>query len=468
MGGISNAGTVAPGGNGFGTLTVTGDYVGNGGTLEIETALGDDTSPTDRLVIEGGTSGTTRVTVINRGGLGAQTVEGIKIVEVAGASDGTFALDSDYLFEGDPAVIAGAYAYRLYKNGIAEPDDGDWYLRSSLDDPDDPSPPPPAPPAPPPPPALLYQPGVPVYEGYVQTLLRMNTLPTLEERVGSRIWTGTPVEEEAGIWGRIEGLRYRPEVAFSTTGAEKEIDSWQMQIGLEGTVMQGGSATLIGALTAHYGKATSHITSLFGDGSIDAKKFGIGGTLSWYGPQGTYVDSQIQFSRFSSDLTSGTLGTLASNNDGTGKAFSIEVGKRLPIGTQLSLTPQMQTIYEYVGFDPFTDPSKARVAVDEARSLRTRFGLSVNHRVTTAQIRSWHLYGIFNLSYEWQPSSSVRVSGTQIVNRELRSWGGLGFGGTYTWNDRVTLYAQGAVDTPLRDFGSSYAMTGTMGFRLLF
>lgn len=463
VGGIINAGTVAPGSSGFGALTVAGDYVGQGGTLEIETALGDDASPTDRLVIDGHTSGTTRVSVVNRGGLGAPTLEGIKIVDVAGASDGTFTLNGDYLFEGDPAVIAGAYAYRLYKNGIADPADGDWYLRSSLVDPDDASPISPAPSVP------LYQPGVPVYEGYAQTLLRLNDLPTLEGRVGNRVWGGDSVEGGGGVWGRIEGMRHRPKAAFSTSGADKDIDSWQMQVGVERTLVQrGDDATLIGALTAHYGKASSRVTSVFGNGSIDAEGYGVGATLSWYGPQGVYVDGQVQFGWSSSDLHSGILGTLASNNHGTGKAFGIEAGRRVPIGAQLSLTPQIQMIYAHVDFDRFTDAAGAVVSVDEARSVRTRWGLSLDHQVTTAQNRSSHLYGIVNLSYEWQPNSSVRVSGTQIVNRERNLWGELGLGGTYSWNDHVTLYAQGSAETALGDFGSGYAMKGTMGFRVVF
>ena len=66
-------------------------------------------------------------------------MEGIRVIDVAGSSAGSFALDGDYVFEGDEAVIGGAYAYRLYKNGIATPTDGDWYLRSALVDPADPT-----------------------------------------------------------------------------------------------------------------------------------------------------------------------------------------------------------------------------------------------------------------------------------------------------------------------------------------
>ena len=47
------------------TLTVKGNYVGNNGQLNIRTVLGDDKSATDRLIVEGNTSGSTTVYVKN-------------------------------------------------------------------------------------------------------------------------------------------------------------------------------------------------------------------------------------------------------------------------------------------------------------------------------------------------------------------------------------------------------------------
>jgi T5SS/PEP-CTERM-associated repeat protein/autotransporter-associated beta strand protein len=107
FGDVTNAGTIAPG-NSIGTLTVAGNYIGSGGTLGIETVLGGDASPSDRLVVTGNTAGTTNVTVSNLGGGGAQTVEGIKIIDVGGTSVGSFSLLGDYVFEGDQAVVGGA------------------------------------------------------------------------------------------------------------------------------------------------------------------------------------------------------------------------------------------------------------------------------------------------------------------------------------------------------------------------
>jgi fibronectin-binding autotransporter adhesin len=154
---LDNAGTVRLGSAPGTTLTLTGNYVGNGGTLLLNTALGGDSSATDRLVAQGNTSGSSTLRIANVGGAGAPTTNGIKVIDVAGTSNGTFALQGDYVFQGQQAIVGGAYAYTLQKNGISSPTDGDWYLRSSLiNPPASPSggSPPPAPAGP------LYQPGV--------------------------------------------------------------------------------------------------------------------------------------------------------------------------------------------------------------------------------------------------------------------------------------------------------------------
>lgn len=459
VGSLINSGVVAPG-NSIGTLTVTGDYEGRGGVLEIEVELGGDTSASDRLVVGGATSGSTTVRVTNRGGLGAPTVEGIKIVDVAGASNGSFALDGDYLFDGEQAVVVGAYGYRLYKNGVATPQDGDWYLRSALLNPIDPEVP-------------LYQPGVPVYEAYVGALQALNGLPTLQQRVGNRSWAGTPGAGGAGIWGRFESQRLRPEAAFSTSNADRKTDGWQAQMGADTTLAErSDGAALVGGINAHYGTADTAVASIFGNGSIDTKGYGVGASLTWYGPQGFYVDGQAKLSWFDSDLKSGVLGALVESNDGKGRAFSVELGKRSQIGGNLTVTPQVQMTYAHVGFDRFADPVEAAVSADKGESLKTRWGLSLDHQQShgaTGEGRQTHVYATINLAYEWLDGARVLVTDTAIENRGQRLTGELGLGGSYSWGGgRFTLYTEVAGDTALADFGAGYSLKGTAGLRMRF
>ncbi|KQZ73892.1 hypothetical protein ASE06_16385 [Sphingopyxis sp. Root214] len=459
IGSLVNAGVVAPG-NSIGTLTIAGDYEGRGGVLEIEAELGGDTSVSDRLVVGGATAGSTTVRVTNRGGLGAPTVEGIKIVDVAGASNGSFALDGDYLFEGQQAVVVGAYGYRLYKNGVATPQDGDWYLRSALLSPIDPEVP-------------LYQPGVPVYEAYVGALQALNGLPTLQQRVGNRSWAGTSGADGTGIWGRFESQRLRPEAAFSTSGADRKADGWQAQMGADAMLAQrSDGATLVGGINAHYGTADTAVASIFGNGSIDTKGYGVGASLTWYGPQGFYVDGQAKLSWFDSDLESNILGALVEGNKGKGRAFSVELGKRSSIGSNLTVTPQIQMTYAHVGFDRFIDPVEAVVSPDRGDSLKTRWGLSLDHQQSwgaTGEGRRTHVYATINLAYEWLDGARVDVSDTPIENRGQRLTGELGFGGSYSWGGgRFTLYTEVTGDTGLADFGAGYSLKGTAGLRMRF
>ena len=136
-GNVSNAGTVAPGSGitgstNFGSLTISGNYVGAGGTLALNTYLGADNSPSDKLVINGGTAtGTTSLAVTNAGGPGASsTANGIAVVQAINGGTtaaGAFSLTGE--------VRAGAYDYRLFQGGVAGSDPNDWFLRSTMVEP---------------------------------------------------------------------------------------------------------------------------------------------------------------------------------------------------------------------------------------------------------------------------------------------------------------------------------------------
>ncbi|EGE7516214.1 autotransporter outer membrane beta-barrel domain-containing protein [Escherichia coli] len=65
-------------------LTVNGNYTGNNGLMTFNATLGGDNSPTDKMNVKGDTQGNTRVRVDNIGGVGAQTVNGIELIEVGG------------------------------------------------------------------------------------------------------------------------------------------------------------------------------------------------------------------------------------------------------------------------------------------------------------------------------------------------------------------------------------------------
>jgi outer membrane autotransporter protein len=132
-------------------LRIGGSFIGTGGSIALDTALGGDNSPTDKVLIVGSASGTTHLLVYNAGGLGAQTVKGIDVVEISGGTTKT-------AFDLGMPVEAGAYAYALAEVTTSA-DRSDFLLQSTF------SPTPTPTPTPTPPPTLLpnYRNEVPVY-----------------------------------------------------------------------------------------------------------------------------------------------------------------------------------------------------------------------------------------------------------------------------------------------------------------
>lgn len=480
FGNVSNAGVVSPG-IAMGTLTIAGNYTGQGGLLQIETMLLGDNSSSDRLVVTGDTSGTTHVKVLNVGGPGAQTVEGIKLVDVRGASNGSFDLIGDYVFQGQQAVVAGAYAYRLYKGGVSTPNDGGWYLRSASTQPT--NPPPTNPPPTDPPPSVtppLYAPSVPVYEAYAGVLRRLNDAGTLQQRIGGQDPasdttsrnTGSDNARSSAAWVRVYGDHAELEPQTSTTGTHYDASTRRLQAGIDGSVHESEAGVLIAGATLQYGKVDSNVSSFYGLGRIKSTAYGIGGTLTWYGRNGLYVDAQAQWNRYDTDLTSRTLGReLVNGNKGSGYNAGIEFGQKFALSERWSLIPQGQLTYASVDFDRFTDPYGASVRSRNGDSLVARAGMAVDHerswRSDTGGASRAHVYGIANLYYDVLHKTKASVADLNVDSRDVPLWGGLGVGGSLAWKDgRYQVYGEALAQTSLQHEGDSSAYSVRLGFRM--
>ncbi len=102
-------------------LTIENNYSSDGGTLTFYSKLVGDESETDRMIVEGNTSGHTNVKINNLGGEGAKTDLGILLIEVKGLSDGDFKQVGR-----NPA---GAFEYFL-KRGSEVDSRKNWYMIS--------------------------------------------------------------------------------------------------------------------------------------------------------------------------------------------------------------------------------------------------------------------------------------------------------------------------------------------------
>ena len=156
----------------LGELTVNGNWNGNNGTVQFYGALADDSTPIGQLIVNGDVTGTTQVAVDNIGGVGAQTLEGIKIITVSGDSPSTG-------FTQKSRIVAGLYDYTLRQGTASNADTNNWYLTSYLTPTPNPDPTPD--PNPTPKPSVRPEPGTYLANAYAANNMFQITL---HDRVG--------------------------------------------------------------------------------------------------------------------------------------------------------------------------------------------------------------------------------------------------------------------------------------------
>lgn len=180
-----------------------------------------------------------------------------------------------------------------------------------------------------------------------------------------------------------------------------------------------------------YARDDADIESDLGNGDNATDSYSIAATLTWYGGDGLYVDTQAAFAFLSSDLSADETGDLVKNNDGEGYAFNIEAGRKVPFGGNWSLTPQAQLAFTSVDFDDFTDQFGADVSLASGDSLKGRIGVTLDYDEGTG---ASHVYGIANLTYEFLDGTAVDVAGTRgrvragILRRGAGLWRHLALG----------------------------------------
>nr|WP_282097893.1 autotransporter outer membrane beta-barrel domain-containing protein [Brucella pituitosa] len=242
------------------------------------------------------------------------------------------------------------------------------------------------------------------------------------------------------------------------------------QLGSDGQLYEDDNGALYFGVSGRYGTADSHVAPAFGHGSIDTSPWRLQGSMNWYGDDGFYVDAQTQASLYHNDLFSKTTNSgIASDVHGSGYAASLEAGRQFDINETWSLTPQAQLAWSKVSFSDFTDAYQSRVSGKGDNSLRLRLGLGADYRnawttVAGTPIKA-DLYGIANLYQDFAGDGAIAVSDVALKIRNDRTWGGIGFGGTFAWDNQYALYRQGSVNSSLNHFGSSTAIAGTIGFR---
>ncbi len=357
------------------TLTVKGNYVGDNGQLNIRTVLGDDKSATDRLIVEGNTSGSTTVYVKNAGGSGAATLNGIELITVNGDES-----PADAFRQGDARIAAGAFEYQLKQQGK------NWYLTSyqSVNEEDNssegnsestetPTP------------VLRPEAG-----SYVANLAAANTLfvmrlndragetryidPVTEQERSSRLWLrqigGHNAWRDSNGQLRTTSHRYVSQLgADLLTGGFTDSDSWRLGV--------------LAGYARDYNSTHSSVSDYRSKGSVRGYSAGLYAT--WFADdiskKGAYIDAWAQYSWFKNSVKGDELayesysakGATVSLEAGYGfalnKSFGLEAAKYTWI-----FQPQAQAIWMGVDHNAHTEANGSRIENDANNNIQTRLG----------------------------------------------------------------------------------------------
>jgi outer membrane autotransporter protein len=423
-GALTNAALVRIGGPAGTTpgnvLRVAGDYAGRDGAIALNTVVGLDDAPSDRLVIDGGSArGSTVLQVANAGGTGAQTaVNGIRVVEAANG-----ATTDPSAFHLSAPIKAGAYTYYLAKGGVTAGTANDWFLRNTVAPqpglpqpvaPSGPGAPPSPPPSPsdvvavpvaaagtPPLPAAppagsapipLYRREVPLYAAISGVARQLSIMPieTFHDRQGDQSLLAGYGALPAG-WARAWGDHG---VLAEDGAASPEFDgaTFGVQAGhdLYADANASGARDRYG-LFIGFARATGSVNGFaLGAPNLDAghlaiDAYNVGGYWTHISASGWYTDMV---------LTGGSLAIKTQSRDGTDAtthghdvAASVEGGLPFALyGGALSVEPQAQLIWQRLSLADFND-GVSSVSFYSGNALIGRLGMRLKGRFTAAGTR---------------------------------------------------------------------------------
>ncbi len=473
--GMANSGTVNLAGASVGNqLVVKGDYVGNNGQVILGTVKGDDSSATDKLVIDGGrASGNTALVIKHAGGNGAQTNQGIRLVETRnGATTDTTAFNlsaaSDGYRAGVGTIAAGPYDYSLKRGGNGGVIN-DWYLSSvgtTCDTNSKLCPQPPVPPTPgptpdptpinpdvipAPDPAPSYRPEVGSYLNnrlFAQTM-QFHTLHERQSQAPGLVGKDLSQSSDANAWVRVVG-----KTSNRAGAGSMDLSDTSYLVHAGGDVLRfsdGGDGSIrIGAMGA-YGSSNNRADNgnLTSRGTVDGYNLGVYGT--WYGNNdilsGPYVDSWVMYGKFNNKVNGQGLPTESYKSSNL--AASLEAGYSFPIyssgNTRMYIEPQGQVIVSDYRADNHTEQNGTVVSGQSGTSVTTRLGVRLHGDVLDdagmkqmrpfAEVNWWHGPGSQSVMFDGVtvrdglPANRIegKVGLQGNLTKAVSVWGAVGF-----------------------------------------
>nr|WP_105454202.1 autotransporter outer membrane beta-barrel domain-containing protein [Escherichia coli] len=471
-GNLENGGTVqmnSEGGKPGNVLTVNGNYTGNNGLMTFNATLGGDNSPTDKMNVKGDTQGNTRVRVDNIGGVGAQTVNGIELIEVGGNSAGNFALTTG-------TVEAGAYVYTLAKG--KGNDEKNWYLTSKWDGVTPPDTPDPInnPPVVDPEGPSVYRPEA---GSYISNIAAANSLFShrLHDRLGEPQYIDSLHSQgsASSMWMRHVGGHERSRAGDGQLNTQA--NRYVLQLG--GDLAQWSSNAQdrwhLGVMAGYANQHSNTQSNRVGyksDGRISGYSAGLYAT--WYqndaNKTGAYVDSWALYNWFDNSVSSDNRS--ADDYDSRGVTASVEGGYTFEAGTFSGseetlntwyVQPQAQITWMGVKDSDHTRKDGTRIETEGDGNVQTRLGvktyLNSHHQRDDGKQREFQPY----IEANWINNSkvyAVKMNGQTVGREGARNLGEVRTGVEAKVNNNLSLWGNVGVQLGDKGYSDTQGMLG--------
>lgn len=299
------------------TLTVNGDWIGQGGAVQLNASLGGSASPADRIVISGGAaSGTTTLQVRNVEGLGAATTgDGILLVEAVNGATTTAQGSKDGFSLSGGHVDAGAYEYRLYAADAVGAGEN-WYLRSA------------------------YRAEVPLTTALPAQLRQADIamLGNLHRRRGDEAGAGLGRRAWARVVSSDLDIRQGGSVDAHSLGHVSGVQAGTDLLA-DGNWRAGLYAGFLDGAVDVSGNSRG-TTGPVGSTAVQSRY--AGGYATWAEAGGLYADAVLQAGRHRYSLQ--PTGSADASGRARGLAVSLEVGQSFPLNFSWHIEPQVQLI----------------------------------------------------------------------------------------------------------------------------
>ncbi|WBM68780.1 autotransporter outer membrane beta-barrel domain-containing protein [Buttiauxella sp. WJP83] len=458
------------------TLTAS-NWNGQGGTVVLNTVLGNDASVTDKIVVNGNTSGNTFLKVNNAGGNGAYTLNGIRVVEVKGLSDGTFTKSG--------RIVGGVYDYSLEKKGA------DWFLTNLYVAPPETPVTPGQPVAPgtpetptnPATPKTPDVPGTPVIRpetaSYTANLVAANTMfnTRLHDRLGEPQYTDALTGEKkvTSLWLRQVGGHNR----WKDTSGQINTQSNRYVIQMGGDIAQWSSDELqrwhlgvMGGYGHNSSNSRSHVTGYHSDGTVSG--YSAGAYATWYQndetKQGMYLDSWAQYSWFDNDVKGQDI--QSESYKSSGMTASLEAGYTHKLGeytgshgslNEWFIQPQAQVIWMGVTADDHRESNGTHVSGEGDNNVQTRLGvrtfLKGHNKIDDSKNRTFQPFVEVNWIHNTE-KYGTRMDAVSFNQAGAQDVGEIKTGVEGQLNPNLNLWGNVAVQVGDKGYSDTAAMVG--------